>query len=152
MVATLNNLGFECSIEPREKKEVERIIAEGEKGKWEVIDIKETKVARAPRAPFITSTLQQAASSRLGWSPSRTMSVAQRLYEAGHITYMRTDSTNLGAQARAQIEEAVKKGYGADYFEPHTFSKKSKNAQEAHEAIRPTHFTVENAGAPLQAR
>ncbi|MBX4181373.1 type I DNA topoisomerase [Candidatus Parcubacteria bacterium] len=138
---------FTCSIEPTEKKEVERIIAEGEKGKWKVTDIKETEVARAPRAPFITSTLQQTASSRLGWSPSRTMSIAQRLYEAGHITYMRTDSTNLGAQARAQIAGIVKSKFGEKYYEPHTFTKKSKNAQEAHEAIRPTHLSTERAGA-----
>ncbi len=138
---------FTCSIEPTEKKEVERIIKEGKAGSWSVTDIKETQVARAPRAPFITSTIQQAASSRLGWSPSRTMAVAQRLYEAGHITYMRTDSTNLGGQARAQIASVVKKNYGENYYESHVFSKKSKNAQEAHEAIRPTHFNVENAGA-----
>jgi DNA topoisomerase-1 len=147
IMAILNELGFECSVEPREKKEVERILAEGKKGAWQVTDIKETHVARSPRAPFITSTLQQAASSRLGWSPSRTMSVAQRLYEAGHITYMRTDSTNLGAQARAQIKSVVEKNWGADYYQPHTFAKKSKNAQEAHEAIRPTHLNIENAGA-----
>ncbi|MEK7148147.1 MAG: DNA topoisomerase, partial [Patescibacteria group bacterium] len=82
---------FECSVEPRNKKEVDKIIETGKNGVWKVTDIKETQVARAPRAPYITSTLQQSASSRLGWSPSRTMSIAQRLYEAGHITYMRTD-------------------------------------------------------------
>lgn len=138
---------FVCSVEPTDKKEVEKIITEGKKGDWKVIDIKETEVARAPRAPFITSTLQQTASSRLAWSPSRTMSIAQRLYEAGHITYMRTDSTNLGAQARAQIKSVVEKNFGAGYYESHVYSKKSKNAQEAHEAIRPTHLNIENAGA-----
>ncbi len=144
---SLASLQFECSVEPTEKKEVERIIELGKAGSWTVTDIKETQVARTPRAPFITSTLQQTASSRLGWSPSRTMSVAQRLYEAGHITYMRTDSTNLGGQARKQIEDVVKNKYGASYYESHVFSKKSKNAQEAHEAIRPTHFNNEMAGA-----
>ncbi len=138
---------FECSIEPRDQKEVERIIAEAKRSNWKVVDVKETKVARAPRAPFITSTLQQTASSRLGWSPSRTMSVAQRLYEAGHITYMRTDSTNLGASAKAQIKNVVEKKFGQNYFESHVFAKKSKNAQEAHEAIRPTHLNIESAGA-----
>jgi len=138
---------FTCSIEPTEKKEVERILEEGKKGRWSVTDVKETQVARSPRAPFITSTLQQTASSRLGWSPSRTMSIAQRLYEAGHITYMRTDSTNLGAQALSQIKSMVEKNYGASYFEHHVYSKKSKNAQEAHEAIRPTHLNLEYAGA-----
>ncbi len=137
---------FTCSIEPRDEKEVEHILKLAKEKEWQVTDNKETKATRAPRAPFITSTLQQTASSRLGWSPSRTMSVAQRLYEAGYITYMRTDSTNLGAQAHAQIKAVVEKNYGAQYFESHTFSKKSKNAQEAHEAIRPTHLNVENAG------
>ncbi|MSR87964.1 MAG: type I DNA topoisomerase [Candidatus Zambryskibacteria bacterium] len=140
-------LKFECSVKPENKSEVDKIIDAGEVGAWKVIDIKETKVARAPRAPFITSTLQQTASSRLGWSPSRTMSIAQRLYEAGHITYMRTDSTNLGAQARRQIEGVVNKNYGANYYESRNFAKKSKNAQEAHEAIRPSHLNIENAGA-----
>ena len=142
-----NRNTFTCSEEPQDHKEVERIIAEGKKGEWQVTDIKETQVARAPRAPFTTSTLQQSASSRLGWSPSRTMSVAQRLYEAGHITYMRTDSTNLSKMALAQIAEVVKKNYGEKYHESHIFAKKSKNAQEAHEAIRPTHVNVESAGA-----
>ena len=147
ILAILNDLNFECSVEPQDKSEVERITTLGKAGVWKVIDIKETKVARAPRAPFITSTLQQTASSRLGLAPSRTMSLAQRLYEAGHITYMRTDSTNLGATARREIESLVNKKYGENYFESHVFSKKSKNAQEAHEAIRPTHFNIERAGA-----
>ena len=142
-----NNLAFICSKEPTDKKEVEEILKLGKGGKWSITDIKETKVARAPRAPFITSTLQQTASSRLGLAPSRTMSLAQRLYEAGHITYMRTDSTNLGTAARRDIEGLVKKKYGENYFESHVFAKKSKNAQEAHEAIRPTHFNIESAGA-----
>ena len=145
--AILNDLKFECSVEPQDKKEVERIIALGKSGVWKVTDIKEMKIARAPRAPFITSTLQQTASSRLGLAPSRTMSLAQRLYEAGHITYMRTDSTNLGEGARKEIEGLVKKKYGENYFESHVFAKKSKNAQEAHEAIRPTHANMEKAGA-----
>lgn len=140
-------LTFECSTEPTDKKEVERILEQGRKGSWTITDIKETKVARAPRAPFITSTLQQAASSRLGLGPSRTMYFAQRLYEAGHITYMRTDSTNLGIAARKDIENLIKKKYEDNYFESHVFTKKSKNAQEAHEAIRPTHMNVETAGA-----
>jgi len=137
---------FTCSIEPTDEKEVEKILKEGKSGSWQVSDIKETKVSRIPRAPFITSTLQQAASSRLGLSPSRTMSFAQKLYEAGHITYMRTDSTNLGTSARSAIEKTIKEKYGNEYFESRTFSKKSKNAQEAHEAIRPTHMNIEIAG------
>lgn len=145
--ALLNKLQFECSIEPREKKEMERILALGKEGSWNITDIKETEVKRAPKPPFITSTLQQAASSRLGYSPSNTMRIAQKLYEAGHITYMRTDSFNLGAQARADIERTVRSKFGDNYYESHAFVKKSKNAQEAHEAIRPTHMNVTSAGS-----
>ena len=140
-------LNFECSIEPRDKKEVEKILEVVEKESWKILDIKETEMKRSPKPPFITSTLQQSASSRLGFSPSRTMQAAQKLYEAGHITYMRTDSTNLGTFAKSEIERVIKTKFGDKYFEPHFFAKKSKNAQEAHEAIRPTHMDIENAGA-----
>ena len=131
---------LECSVEPREEKEKDFIIEQGEKGDWYIKDIKESEQKRSPRAPFTTSTLQQTASSRLGYSPSRTMQIAQKLYEAGHITYMRTDSTNLGEQARAQILALIKKEYGEKYAESRIYKTKSKNAQEAHEAIRPTHI------------
>lgn len=143
-----------CIEEPTDKKEVERILDIGNKaGKtgsahgWQITDVKETAVKRAPRPPFITSTLQQSASSRLGFSPAKTMSVAQKLYEAGQITYMRTDSTNLSAGAKNQIDETVRKKFGEKYLSPRTFAAKSKNAQEAHEAIRPTNFSAESAGA-----
>ena len=139
-----------CEKEPTDKKEVEQIIETAEKGgkenKWIVLDIKETDVKKSPRAPFITSTLQQTASSRLGFSPSRTMGIAQKLYEAGFITYMRTDSTNLSNVAIAQIAQVVEKKFGKEFLQIRTFTAKSKNAQEAHEAIRPTHFNVEHAG------
>ena len=142
-----HNLLFVCSEEPKKKEEVDKILDIAQKSSWKITDIKETQVARAPRAPFITSTLQQAASSRLGIAPSQTMRLAQKLYEAGHITYMRTDSTNLGGSARQEIESVIKSKYGANYFESHVYTKKSKNAQEAHEAIRPTHVSVERAGS-----
>jgi DNA topoisomerase I len=142
-----HDLEFTCSIEPTKEEETDKILAEGKKGTWSVTDVKETKVSRAPRAPFITSTLQQTASSRLGFAPSRTMGIAQKLYEAGHITYMRTDSTNLSNAAKKDIENIVKKKYGSEYYESHSFAKKSKNAQEAHEAIRPTHMNLESAGS-----
>lgn len=127
-----------CDIEPHTREEVDRIIVAGEKNPWSVVKIKETETQRKPRAPFTTSTLQQTASTRLGMSPSNTMRVAQRLYEAGHITYMRTDSTSLSKQAVAQIASLVEKEYGKEYVEVKMFKTKSKNAQEAHEAIRPT--------------
>ncbi len=140
-------LALTCSTEPRDKKEVDRIIETGKKEPWNIISVEETEAKRSPRAPFTTSTLQQAASTRLGFSPSRTMSVAQRLYEAGLITYMRTDSTNLSQQALGQIYSYIEKNYGKDSVSPRTFSTKSKNAQEAHEAIRPTTISKVKAGA-----
>lgn len=102
----------------------------------------ETKPAkRSPSAPFTTSTLQQEASRKLGFSVSQTMVVAQRLYEAGKITYMRTDSVNLSETAMSQAKEAITKDYGVKYHNPRQFKTKSKGAQEAHEAIRPTYIS-----------
>lgn len=135
-----------CSVEPKKEEEAERIVNESKKTSWQVSEIKETEVARAPRAPFTTSTLQQAASSRLSFAPYRTMRLAQKLYEAGHITYMRTDSVNLAKSAQAEIISVVEKQFGKEYVSPRTYTTKSKNAQEAHEAIRPTHAKVASAG------
>lgn len=130
---------LECAEEPRDEKLVEKIMTVGKTGSWLISGIKESEQKRSPRAPFTTSTLQQTASSRLGYSPSRTMQIAQKLYEAGHITYMRTDSTNLSINAQNQILLFVKNKYGSEYVEGRIYKTKSKNAQEAHEAIRPTH-------------
>ncbi len=105
---------------------------------------------RSPGAPFTTSTLQQEASSKLGYSPRSTMSLAQRLYEAGHITYMRTDSVNLSSQALGDMTTFITKQYGEKYHQYRTYKSKSANAQEAHEAIRPTDVTREFAGADDQ--
>lgn len=139
-------LALTCDEEPRDKKEVDRILEEAKKNAWKVVDIKETKVKRAPRPPFTTSTLQQTASSRLGFAPARTMSIAQKLYEAGHITYMRTDSTTLSNQAIGSIASYIENVHGKTNLTVRTFTTKSKNAQEAHEAIRPTHIEKESAG------
>jgi DNA topoisomerase-1 len=136
-----------CTEEPKTQKEADAIVTTGKKGTWTVTDVETAPMRRSPRAPFTTSTLQQSASSRLGYSPSRTMRIAQKLYEQGLITYMRTDSTNLAAQAVAQISAHVTKEYGAKYLEPRTYSTKSKNAQEAHEAVRPTDIRVARAGS-----
>lgn len=135
-----------CEEEPRDEKRVEDILKKGNAGTWAVKSVKETETKRAPRAPFTTSTLQQTASSRLGFSPSRTMGIAQKLYEAGHITYMRTDSTNLSVAAQTQIVALVEKEYGKEFAESRIYKTKSKSAQEAHEAVRPTHVEVKNAG------
>jgi DNA topoisomerase-1 len=140
------SITFACTEEPREKNVVDHILADGRSKAWYVKEVKESEQKRSPRAPFTTSTLQQAASSRLGFSPSRTMQVAQKLYEAGHISYMRTDSTNLSKQSLGAIADVVKKKYGAEFLESREYKTKSKNAQEAHEAIRPTHVEKQNAG------
>src|SRR4030042_2439757 len=95
---------------------------------------------RSPAPPFTTSTLQQAAYRKLGFSVAQTMAVAQKMYEAGKITYMRTDSTNLSKLALAKAREVIIAGYGARYSRPRQFKTKSKGAQEAHEAIRPTYL------------
>lgn len=140
-----------CTEEPREKKEAKRILEAGKAGTWRVTDIKESEIKRSPRPPFTTSTLQQAASTRLGFSPSRTMVIAQKLYEAGYITYMRTDSVTIGDQAQKQILTFVQKSFGGKYAEGRAYKTTSKLAQEAHEAIRPTNAFMEKIdGTPEQ--
>ena len=105
------------------------------------IESLETKPAkRYPAPPFTTSTLQQEAARKLGFSVAQTMQVAQRLYEAGKITYMRTDSVNLSETAMDQAKKAINQNYGANYFSPRKYKNKSKGAQEAHEAIRPSYI------------
>ncbi|MDP3947308.1 MAG: type I DNA topoisomerase [bacterium] len=127
-----------CVLEPKTEKEAEQIVQAARAGIWSVKDVLESEQKRVPRAPFTTSTLQQTASTRLGFSPSRTMRIAQKLYEAGYITYMRTDSTNLAAEAQANLIAVVKNEFGDAYVSPRQYKTKSKFAQEAHEAVRPT--------------
>jgi len=141
-----------CSVEPKEQKEAERIVSVGKNKLWQVVSIEESEVKRSPRAPFTTSTLQQAASTRLGFSPSRTMRTAQKLYEAGLITYMRTDSTTLSKQAIGQIAGTIEKTFGKDLIEIRVFTTKSKNAQEAHEAVRPTNANLKTAGHSVEEK
>jgi DNA topoisomerase-1 len=106
-------------------------------------DITKKPAKRSPRAPFTTSTLQQEASQRLGFSVKQTMVIAQRLYESGKITYMRTDSVNLSELAVAQAKEVIGKEFGENYIQSRVYKSKSAGAQEAHEAIRPTDFSVD---------
>ena len=110
-----------------------------------VISIDKKKISRRAAAPFTTSTLQQEAARKLYFSSRRTMSTAQKLYEQGLITYMRTDATNLAADAVSEIRAFIAKNYGDGFVpqKPNVYVTKSKNAQEAHEAIRPTHFDGE---------
>jgi DNA topoisomerase-1 len=109
---------------------------------FKVLDVQKKPAKKTPAAPFTTSTLQQEASLKLGFSVTRTMQVAQRLYEAGKITYMRTDSVNLSETAMKGASDAIHSMYGAQYSNPTKYTTKSSGAQEAHEAIRPTDFTA----------
>ena len=109
-----------------------------------VVSLEEKPAKRTPKAPFTTSTLQQEASSKLGFSVKQTMMVAQRLYESGKITYMRTDSVNLSELAIEQAKNVITSDYGSEYSHARRYKTKNADAQEAHEAIRPTDFGVEN--------
>jgi DNA topoisomerase-1 len=110
-------------------------------GAWyQVSDLQKKPATKSPAPPFTTSTLQQEASRKLGYSVSRTMSNAQRLYESGLITYMRTDSVNLSDEAKKGAESEIISAYGKSFSKPRNYKGKSKGAQEAHEAIRPTNF------------
>lgn len=108
-----------------------------------VSDLETKPTSSKPKAPFITSTLQQTASTRLNFGVKKTMMLAQRLYEAGYITYMRTDSTNLSQDALAMVRDYIGSHYGDSYLpsKPNFYSSK-ENAQEAHEAIRPSDVRV----------
>ncbi|MEN9497663.1 MAG: type topoisomerase, partial [Bacteroidota bacterium] len=109
---------------------------------YKVTDIQVKPGKRSPAPPFTTSTLQQEASRKLGYSVSRTMQIAQRLYENGYITYMRTDSVNLSKTALADISQTVKTMYGEKYHQFRKYKNKNESAQEAHEAIRPTYMST----------
>lgn len=123
-------------------KNVEAFLEDCKKGTFKVTDVTKTPGTRNPSAPFTTSTLQQEASLKLGYSVSRTMRVAQSLYESGHITYMRTDSVNLSQTAIDAAKESIVKNYGSEFSKPRNYQNKNKGAQEAHEAIRPSEFKI----------
>ncbi len=114
---------------------------------FKIINLEKKPAKKTPAAPFTTSTLQQEASRKLGYSVSQTMTVAQKLYESGKITYMRTDSVNLSEEAIENAKSAIEQLYGANYVKTRQFKNKSKSAQEAHEAIRPTNFINQEAGS-----
>jgi DNA topoisomerase I len=114
---------------------------------FSITNIEVKPATKSPSPPFTTSTLQQEASRKLGFSVTRTMVVAQKLYEAGHITYMRTDSVNLSEIALEEIKQEVLKSYGDRYSKPRQYTTKSASAQEAHEAIRPTYINKTAAGS-----
>lgn len=111
---------------------------------YTVASVNKTTGTRKPQPPFTTSTMQQDANAKLGFSTSATMTIAQKLYQSGYITYMRTDSVNLSSQALAQASDYIKSTYGEQYHQFRTFKTKTAGAQEAHEAIRPTDLTRED--------
>lgn len=141
--ATNGNFKAELSKQLADENEANTFVSGLNASTFQVSSVEKKPFTRSPSAPFTTSTLQQEASLKLGFSVSRTMSVAQKLYEGGHITYMRTDSTNLSETALAQAEAEITSRFGAEYSKPTKYATKSASAQEAHEAIRPTEFSVE---------
>ncbi len=123
------------------KEEAKAFLEKNASADFKVADLQKKPAKKSPAAPFTTSTLQQEAARKLYFSVSKTMTMAQRLYEAGLITYMRTDSTNLSNEARQGAQAEIEKAYGDNYSNPRNYTGKSKGAQEAHEAIRPTDFS-----------
>lgn len=118
---------------------------------YSIADLQTKPLKRSPAAPFTTSTLQQEASRKLGFSVIQTMTVAQKLYEAGKISYMRTDSVNLSKEAVDGAVNQIQSEYGKEFVQTRVYKTKSASAQEAHEAIRPTNFAVTEAGADRNA-
>lgn len=134
-------LKAESNTKFSEEKDALNYLTELKGAIFSVQNIEKKPAKRSPSAPFITSTLQQEASRKLGFSVSRTMRLAQNLYEAGYITYMRTDSTSLSDLALAEIATEVKSRYGEKYHKRKQYVTKNENAQEAHEAIRPSNVS-----------
>lgn len=131
-------------------KVAEQFLGDAKRASYKVAAIDKKPGSRSPSAPFTTSTLQQEAARRLGFGVRQTMTLAQRLYESGHITYMRTDSTILSGQAIKAAEDYIIKEFGKPYHQVRQYKTKNDSAQEAHEAIRPTNFTTLSAGADDQ--
>ncbi|MFN8278092.1 MAG: type I DNA topoisomerase [Chitinophagales bacterium] len=140
-------LKAESAAKLGQEKDAEKYLKELIGATYSVSNIEKKPSKRTPSAPFTTSTLQQEASRKLGFSVTRTMIVAQKLYEAGHITYMRTDSTSLSDLALADIATEVKSRYGKEFHKQRQYTTKNESAQEAHEAIRPSYVNQINAGS-----
>ncbi|SNC64943.1 DNA topoisomerase I [Hymenobacter gelipurpurascens] len=131
-------------------EEAEAFLARCVGASYSIENLEKKPGKRSPAPPFTTSTLQQEASRKLGFSVAQTMSVAQKLYEAGKISYMRTDSVNLSQDALAAAKEEISRAYGPEFAQTRQFKTKSASAQEAHEAIRPTDFALVKAGSDSQ--
>ena len=136
----------------KDKKEVEAFLESCKNASFTIDDITTKPIKKSPAPPFTTSTLQQEAARKLGYSVSQTMMIAQRLYESGLITYMRTDSVNLSDLALGTAKEAIFETYGEKYYKFRQYHTKSKGAQEAHEAIRPTYISNVEAGSSSQEK
>ena len=136
----------------KDKKEEEAFLESCKNASFTIDDITTKPVKKSPAPPFTTSTLQQEAARKLGYSVSQTMMIAQRLYESGLITYMRTDSVNLSDLALGTAKEAIFETYGEKYYKFRQYHTKSKGAQEAHEAIRPTYISNVEAGSSSQEK
>ena len=143
-----NGAGFAAEYhgDLRDQAAVEALASALNLGGFQVRSLEQKTAPRKPAAPFTTSTLQQEASRKIGMAVSRTMSLAQKLYENGHITYMRTDSVNLSDEAVNGARHAITELYGAAFAQTRRYTTKSAGAQEAHEAIRPTNMLVKSAG------
>ena len=126
------------------ENESEAFLEKSQNVEFKVLNVETKPGSRSASAPFTTSTLQQEASNRLGYNVTSTMRIAQRLYEEGYITYMRTDSVNLSQEAINSAKDFIEKEFGAAYSSPRNYTTKSSSAQEAHEAIRPTDFSVKS--------
>lgn len=144
------DLPAELTTKLKSVETAEKFLGDIAKAKFSVASVEQKPGTRSPGAPFTTSTLQQEASRKLGYSVRQTMMLAQRLYEHGHISYMRTDSTNLSPLAIDAAKKYITSKYGDRYSQVRQYKTKSKSAQEAHEAIRPTHVDKESAGADSQ--
>lgn len=134
------------------REEAQKFLEDCKVAEFSISDIQVKPSKKKPAPPFTTSTLQQEAARKLSFSVSRTMMLAQKLYEAGHITYMRTDSVNISETAIKEAEEAINQNYGNKYAKPRRFSTQAKGAQEAHECIRPTSMTSDSVKADQGAQ
>ncbi len=146
------DLPAELSTRFESKDDTKQFLEANIGASYSVQSVETSPGTRNPSAPFTTSTLQQEASRRLGYGVKQTMTLAQRLYEAGHITYMRTDSTTLSGFAIKAAEDHITREYGKEYHKLRQFKTKNESAQEAHEAIRPTDFGKLSAGADAQQK
>lgn len=150
--STTNGKSFKAELNKRfnSLEEAESFLENCKGHNFNIKNIETKPAKKSPAAPFTTSTLQQEASRKLGFAVAQTMSVAQRLYESGHITYMRTDSVNLSDLALNLSREEITKSFGENYSKTRKYSTKNKGAQEAHEAIRPTYLDKHSAGLDYQ--